>query len=65
MRGGLEHERREKARTTRKHFAPFVAFRVFCDSNQPASCMAVASRNWKASWTSGGWVSRRDAKDRG
>ena len=24
--------------------------------------MAVASRNWKASWTSGDWVSRREAK---
>jgi hypothetical protein len=24
--------------------------------------MAVARRNWKASWTSGDWVSRREAK---
>ena len=30
--------------------------------NLPASCMAVASMNWKASWTSGGWMSRRKAK---
>jgi hypothetical protein len=30
----------------------------------PTSCMAVASKNWKASWKSGGWGSRREGKDR-
>jgi len=34
----------------------------FNSSNLPASCMAVASRNWKASWTLGGWALRREAK---
>jgi hypothetical protein len=31
-------------------------------SNLPTSCMAVASRSCKASWTLGDWVSRRKAK---
>ena len=32
---GLEHEWRERARNTRKHFAPFVVFRVFRGPNCP------------------------------
>jgi hypothetical protein len=35
VQGGLEHERRERARNTRKHFAPFVAFRVSRGPNRP------------------------------
>ena len=37
VEGGLEHEQRERARNTRKPFAPFVSFRVFRDPNAPRS----------------------------
>ena len=41
-----------KLRMPRKRFAPFVAFRVFRGPNLPASCVAVAGRNWAKTWRS-------------
>jgi hypothetical protein len=41
-----------------------LLMQLFLSPHLPASCTAVASRNWKASWTSGGWASRREARGR-
>jgi hypothetical protein len=37
VQSGLEHERCERVRNTRKHFVPFAAIRVFRDPNRPLS----------------------------
>jgi hypothetical protein len=47
MQGGLEHERPERARNTRK---PFVAFRVFRHANHPLALHVVCWPWHKIAW---------------
>jgi len=56
------HHAEHRARTRESVVPCPSTSATFTSSNLPASCMAVASRNWTASWTSEGWASRREAR---